>query len=427
MNPENYVSLLIVILFLVLPSLKSWALTPDEVLVVANRNASGSVGLAQYYMEKRGILEDNLLKLRVTDKEHCTREEYDQEIAAPIQKYLKERDPQKPVRCLLMMYGLPLKVASPELTPQERKEVEGLQKKLDAIQSQIKNMGKEDEERRVLEKESESLKKQIASLQKPDQASSLDSEVALVLDESYPLAGWIPNPLFPPFRGKQLSHIPRNVLMVSRLDGPSEKIVRRIIDESLTAEENGLSGKAYFDARSPDPGDKTVSGYSFYDRSILRAANRIKEENLMPVVVETTQELFQPGDCPDTALYCGWYKLAHYVDAFAWRPGSIGYHIASQECQTLKQPGSQAWCKMMLEKGVAVTLGPVEEPYLQSFPVPEFFFGLLIRGELTLAECYALSNPSWSWKMVLIGDPLYRPFKNKPASVNPVRISHRAF
>jgi hypothetical protein len=38
---------------------------------------------------------------------------------------------------------------------------------------------------------------------------------------------------------------------------------------------------------------------------------------------------------------------------------------------------------------------------------------LLLDGRLTLAEVYALSKPFWSWQMVLIGDPLYRPFKGK--------------
>jgi len=78
----------------------------------------------------------------------------------------------------------------------------------------------------------------------------------------------------------------------------------------------------------------------------------------------------------------------------------------------LKNKGSQVWCKMMLEKGVAATLGPVAEPYIQAFPMPDLFFPFLVDGRLTLAECYALSNPYWSWQMVLIGDPLYRPFKN---------------
>jgi hypothetical protein len=70
---------------------------------------------------------------------------------------------------------------------------------------------------------------------------------------------------------------------------------------------------------------------------------------------------------------------------------------------------------MMLEKGAAAVIGPVNEPYVQAFPLPEVFFALLTEGKLTLAECYALSLPFLSWQMVLIGDPLYRPFKACPA------------
>ena len=68
---------------------------------------------------------------------------------------------------------------------------------------------------------------------------------------------------------------------------------------------------------------------------------------------------------------------------------------------------------MMLEKGVAATAGPVGEPYVQAFPVPEIFFGFLAEGILSLVECYIISTPYLSWKMVLVGDPLYRPFKRR--------------
>jgi uncharacterized protein (TIGR03790 family) len=91
----------------------------------------------------------------------------------------------------------------------------------------------------------------------------------------------------------------------------------------------------------------------------------------------------------------------------------VGYHIASSECTTLKKPASQVWCKRMLEEGAAATVGPTIEPYLQAFPVPEIFFAALLDGRLPLAECYALSKPFLSWQMVLSGDPLYRPFKNR--------------
>ncbi len=204
-------------------------------------------------------------------------------------------------------------------------------------------------------------------------------------------------------------------LFVSRLDGPSPQIVRRVIDDSLATERSGLKGKAYFDARWPrtheKAGFKGKSGYQYYDTSIYRAADVVKTGHTMAVIVNDKPELFQMGECPHAALYCGWYHLGQYVDAFTWAKGSVGYHIASAECQTLKRSGSGVWCKRMLEEGIVATLGPVNEPYVQAFPVPELFFRFLLDGYWTLAECYALSKPFLSWQMVLIGDPLYRPFK----------------
>ena len=208
--------------------------------------------------------------------------------------------------------------------------------------------------------------------------------------------------------------------MVSRLDGPSPEIVRRIIDESIAVEKTGLTGRAYFDARWPRKENlktKNNFGYDFYDSSIYKAADIVQRSGIMPVIVNSEPGLFQRGDCPEAALYCGWYSLAKYIDAFEWRPGSVGYHIASSECSTLKRLGSSVWCKRMLEEGAAAVLGPVNEPYVQAFPPPELFFRFLLDGYWTLSESYALSEPFLSWQMILIGDPLYRPFyyKNKKA------------
>jgi uncharacterized protein (TIGR03790 family) len=235
----------------------------------------------------------------------------------------------------------------------------------------------------------------------------------MVLQENYPLSGWRPNPHFIPFREKTTEADKKAILFVSRLDGPTNADVERLIDESIEIEKKGLQGVAYFDARWPKKTeDKQLSGYAAYDDSIHKAAKRVRESGRMPVVVDDQGELFGPGDCPNAALYCGWYSLSRYVDAFDWQKGAVGYHIASGECATLKNKNSRGWCIKMIENGVVGTVGPVWEPYVQAFPIPELFFGLLVESPFTLAECYFLSTPFLSWQMVLIGDPLYRPFKN---------------
>ena len=407
--------ILLIVQFLLCSELKCWALTPDQVLVVANKMAWHSTDLARYYMKKRGISEDHLILLKTSTNETCTRLEFEEAIADPIRSFLKEKDPEgKKFQCLVLMYGLPLRVRPPELTREEAKELIKLQVKEEVLREQIRQAEEVKKVKAVteLKKEQSQIKKEIDKVRKLRQGAAVDSELALIREESFPLESWLPNKFFLGFRGKKIPNIPQKVILVSRLDGPSEKIVRRIIDDSLEVEKEGLTGTAYFDARWPEPDDKKeVTGYAFYDRAIHRAARVVEKSKKMTVVLDAQEGLFQPGQAPNAALYSGWYSLGRYVDAFTWAKGAVGYHIASAECTTLKNKDSRIWCKMMLEKGAAATLGPVDEPYVQAFPPPDLFFSLLLDGRFTLAECYALSNPFWSWQMVLIGDPLYRPFK----------------
>ena len=62
------------------------ALDAKEVLVLANANAAGSVGLAYYYVEKRQIPRGNLLKLWLTDKELCSRQDYEEQVARAVRQ-----------------------------------------------------------------------------------------------------------------------------------------------------------------------------------------------------------------------------------------------------------------------------------------------------------------------------------------------------
>ena len=208
---------------------------------------------------------------------------------------------------------------------------------------------------------------------------------------------------------EKLNAIPKDkVLLVSRLDGPEVSTVYRIIDGALSAEKNGLKGKAYIDARWPMPEGETGSGYQFYDASLHKAAQYI--EKRMEVVIDDKESLFKESCCKQAALYCGWYSLSHYIDSFEWQPGSIGYHMASNECSTLKNTESSVWCLKMLQNGISAVIGPVYEPYIQGFPVPELFFAHLVEGYMSLGEAYLVSMPYFSWQMILVGDPLYQPF-----------------
>jgi len=358
--PKNFRigTLLIFVLAVLLFSAPVHALTPDEVLVVANRNAAKSRGLASFYMKQRGIPEENLVLVWVTDQEICTREEYNRKIAPPIRRFLAAHPH---IRALATIYGLPIRIAI-----------------------------------------------QPGDTRKQTTGAALDSELALVMNGGYTLRYWQPNPFYYGFKNRPHRIPKENVMMVGRLDGPDAATVKRMILDSIAAEKNGLSGKAYIDARWPcPPSGKKLTGYALYDASLHHTADFLEKNRGMSVVLNDSKDLFRPGTAPKTALYCGWYSLTNYIDAFQWQRGSVGFHMASGECTTLRGDRN-LWCKRILENGAAATIGPVAEPYIQAFPVPELFFNLLSEGILTLAEAYTVSLPYLSWQMMLVGDPLYR-------------------
>jgi uncharacterized protein (TIGR03790 family) len=349
-----------------------YALNPEEIAIVINHNNTDSLPLARYYQQKRNIPDQNIIQINTLTHEGISRDEYNQHIALPVKTWLLDHPD---IRCLVLMYGIPLRIndhIKPD-TPGNKEQTH-------------------------------------------DPVASVDSELSLVKIDQYPLDGWLPNPYFPG-NGSAITYPEDNILLVSRLDGSSPALVRRIIDDAFAAEQERLTGIAYFDARWPaPPNNKKVHDYKFYDRSIHRAARLAKK--FLPVELDEKPSLFAPSACPAAALYCGWYSLGHYIDSFTWKQGAIGYHIASAECTTLKKKDSSVWCKRILETGAAVTLGPVGEPYVQAFPVPDIFFKLILEGRTSLVETYYKSSPFISWKMVLIGDPLYRPFKYRTRRIN---------
>ncbi|MDP8299748.1 MAG: hypothetical protein P9L88_07620 [Candidatus Tantalella remota] len=133
---------------------------------------------------------------------------------------------------------------------------------------------------------------------------------------------------------------------------------------------------------------KRGRGYAAYNESLAKCADFFERRSSLNVVLEETPDVFPEGSAPDAVFYCGWYSLAKYVPAFTWKKGSVGYHLASVEARSLRLCG---------------------EPYINAFPLPSEFFYFLSGGKYTLVEAYYKSLPFLSWKMVLIGDPLYKP------------------
>ena len=206
------------------------------------------------------------------------------------------------------------------------------------------------------------------------------------------------------------------VLMVSRLDGPTAESAMRLVDRAMEAERQGLAGTVYLDARGL-PAKPPSDTYGRYDQSLRDLHEFVAQHSSLKSVLENSESRFhRPGEAPDVGLYIGWYRLRHYEDAFTFQPGAIGYHMASAEAVSLHKAGELGWCKNALERGITATIGSVGDPYLDAFPEPLEFVALLMTGQYSLVESYYLTSRWVSWRMVLVGDPLYNPWRTKPAA-----------
>lgn len=256
---------------------------------------------------------------------------------------------------------------------------------------------------------------EIESFQYQDADASVDSELSLLWWDrgDYRVSGRMPNPLYAWYLSGQIPqvmHLP--ILLVSRIDAPTPMLAKQMVDQAMITEQIGLTGKVYIDARGLKSGRPL--GYGYYDQSLRDFAQKARSITSYEVVLDNTKRRFsQPGDAPKVGLYVGWYKLRSYEDAFTFNPGAIGYHIASGEAVSIHNPIEQGWCKNALERGIAVTLGPIGEPYIDAFPLPTEFFGLMLSGRYSLVEAYYLSIRYLSWRMVLFGDPLYNPWRDR--------------
>jgi uncharacterized protein (TIGR03790 family) len=385
------------------------ALEPNQILVIVNNDVPSSVQLGQYYCQQRNIPKENILALSLGKKlaDSISRDDYDKNIAEPVRKRLSYLLPGQPIRCLLTTYGVPYKVGPRGTLKEKQEQLISLETTAAQYEKRLKESNPADVNT-AIKKELGIIKNEIDWISGRETEASVDNELSMVLFSPYELYRWQPNQL-----NRHFIHTEGLTLtvMVSRLDGPSPQIARGLIDKAMKAEKNGLNGIAYIDSRGI-PDDKKPGSFGEFDQKMRNLAVLLRIRTTFDVKEERTEKLFEPGSCPKTAIYCGWYSLKKYIDSFDFVDGAIGAHIASFEAANIRDPNSTEWCPSMLVHGVTATFGPVTEPYLNAFPDPEEFFIELIEGKC-FAEAFWRSQPFCSWQMMLIGDPLYTPFARK--------------
>ena len=393
------------------------ALEPADVFVIANRNVPASRDVAEHYVAKRGLPKDRVILLDLPTIEDITRADYDTKLVTPLREALKEH--KSAAKVLLTVYGVPLRVGSQPQTPDEKTQADKLKPDLDEARKRVTELEKDSDtpatDLAAARRKRDELDRRVRSLSHPESRASVDSELMCLWWPKYPLDRWIMNPHYFRASERYRNGVPP-VLHTARLDGPTPEIAKRLVDDAMDVEAKGLDGLVCIDARGIrfDPrGQDTGTGYGGYDES-MRETAKLLENAGCKTMLDDRQAVLSEGSAKGVALYCGWYSHGKFVDCCEYKKGAIAWHLASSEAVTLRKPDSTVWCPNLLKKGVAATIGPVAEPYTVGFPKPAEFFGFLATGEYTLVECYARSQLFCSWMTVLVGDPLYNPFKRNP-------------
>lgn len=369
----------------------------DTVVIIYNRRLSDSKKLAEYYASRRQVPAPQIFGLDLPLTETMTRSEYQELLLHPLVKALEkgnlltfvtdmipasEGQPRQAIsrvqdakiRYAVLCYGVPVRIL---------------------------------EDTNFVEKAAEQLRPEIRR-----NVAAVDSELALlpISKNSYMLAGPAGNTNFAATNAAALN--PTNgVLIVTRLDGPSPAIARGLVDKAIQAETNGLWGRAYFDARG-----LTNGAYFIGDEMIKAAAANCRRLGFQTIVDDKPETFTAAFPMSQIAIYVGWYD-GNVSGPFTrpkvdFMPGAFAYHLHSFSAHVLRSP-NQYWVGPLLDKGATVTMGCVDEPFLEWTPNIAVFCLRLLQG-FTFGEAACAAQGVLSWQTTVVGDPLYCPF-GKPA------------
>ncbi|MCA8914505.1 MAG: TIGR03790 family protein [Planctomycetes bacterium] len=331
------------------------AIDASNVLIVANEKAEGSVDIANYYSEMRGVPADQILKISASENEEITRDEFNKDIWGPVQKYVLAHDN---ILVIVPTRGVPLKVKQLATGPKEAF--------------------------------------------KGRDFASVDGELALVRFGDYDIDGIVENPTLD---SKEHYTLESKIVVVCRLDGPTVEIAKGLVEKALISEALGCHGESFLDTRGLTKDD----GYTQRDDIMEKVEDSWKAAGL-PYVHDTKGPVFDLSERAETLHYYGWYagNPGAWKGDVKFRTGGICVHLHSFSGSTVRNIKAN-WVAPLLNWNATATYGTTYEPYTTGFPYEHIFWDRLVNG-WCFGEAGQVANHLLSWQAVFCGDPLYTPY-----------------
>jgi len=376
---------------LIFASLVLAAEAAPRVLILANSEDGESMAVARHYAERRGLPESAMVALPMPLTEQITWPEFVTSIWNPL---LREAIARGDVEAMAM--NLKDELGRTKIAPSGHR--------LDALVICRGVPLRVAHDSKWFDEKTNPL---AAGASFRTIEGSVDSELALLAVNCPVIAAFLPNPVFAANSESALGAALREIIPVGRLDGPTAADAKGLVDLAIQAERDGLAGRAYVDIRGiTDPGYKPGDDWL---EACVASLGRLGFETEVDRAGGTLAAHVR-FDAP--VLYFGWYASdlngPFATPGFRFPPGAIALHIHSFSAATLRSPG-RGWAGPLVARGVTATFGNVGEPYLQFTHQPHLLLNALIEGA-PLGVAALRSINALSWKAVVLGDPLYRPF-----------------
>ena len=135
--------LLLVFLCSTVPAPRAPALTPDQIVLVVNRNLPAGVELAEFYAKQRGIPDGRVVAVNLPfhpKVEEVSPAQYEFAVARVVREFLVKNGLEKQVTCLVTFYGVPLRIRARKNTPAEARELAGLDEEAKRVRAEIESV-----------------------------------------------------------------------------------------------------------------------------------------------------------------------------------------------------------------------------------------------------------------------------------------------
>ncbi|MCZ7556862.1 MAG: TIGR03790 family protein [Bacteroidia bacterium] len=365
---------ILLFLFCTVPVLLAQApVNYDDVLLIINSNDTNSVAIGDYFAAKRQFRERNILRIDAPAKETITFAEFTP-IRTQIEEYLIQSGLRDSINYFVTTKGVPLRVTHGE-------------------SSDPRN-------------------------------ASFDAEIMLILGVYAPHIG--ENTLFPtpstfrihsyfsktaPYRRKDIVPFSNpqttyDLYLTTRLIGLTKEDVFALIDRSGPFTLVNKDSALFVFDRDPRPIQLTPYDSNFALAGQLMASRGWNVLLNADSVYVTKQR--------NVIGYGSWGSNDHYDHLFTqfarpqshWLPGSLAETYVSTSARNFipGQTSGQSRIADLIAEGCTGASGYVFEPYTVALTWVNYLFDRYTRG-FNLAESFYMSNPTFSWMAVVVGDP----------------------